>query len=301
MPINTPDINDVKAAFPTMDSIEFIDAGGFKAVYKITTGDSIEALKIIEFQTTPGTTVEEKENEKKELHARVRREVKVLGEIHIPELVKLGNIQLTNIKIGTKEYLAYSEEFISGIDLMKIIRANGERPDEDELRTLLLSLLKAIKVLWSKGIIHRDIKPANIIKTDNISRPFVLMDLGIAYAVDETGITNNTAGVPATIKYVAPEMLYRGFRNTIDWRSDLYTTGLTIYEYAAFKHPLASGADDPGTTLYNAMKKSPKPLKQSRQDLSGKFCALIDQMLKKKQALRPSNLDLLIKNLEAGL
>jgi serine/threonine protein kinase len=301
MPVNVPDLKDVKAAFPTVDTIQFIDAGGYKAVYKVVIGSSVEALKIIEIKTTPGSSGEECEKEKKELYARVQREVSVLGETKIPELVKLGTIPLATASVAGKEYLAYSEEFVEGSDLMKLIRANGARPDETELHTLLLTLLRAIRALWSNSIIHRDIKPVNVMKTGDSTRPFILMDLGIAYAVDEVGITNNTAEIHATMKYIAPEMLYRGFRSTIDWRSDLYTTGLTIYEYAAFKHPLVSGANDPGTTMYNALKKIPKPLKQNRQDLSGKFCMLIDQMLKKKQALRPSNLDMLIKNLEAGL
>jgi serine/threonine protein kinase len=213
----------------------------------------------------------------------------------------LGAFELAPIVISGKEYLFYSEEFINGKDLRKVINEKGSWPDENELKMLMIALLKAIRALWSKGIIHRDIKPANIMKTADPVRPFVLMDLGIAFSVDETGITSNTASIPATIKYIPPEMLFRGFRNTIDWRSDLYSAGLSVYEYAAFRHPLARGSDDAGTTLYNALKKTPRSLKDMRQDLSGKFCALIDQMLKKKQALRPANIELLIRNLEAGL
>jgi serine/threonine protein kinase len=301
MAIIPPDLKDVKTAFPSASDIEFLDAGGYKAVYKISIGSKIEALKIIELRTTPGASDEEKEKERTDLRARINREVSVLGEMNIPELVKLGAIKLAPTLIGNREYLAYSEEFISGKDLMKLITANGPRPDEMELRVLLSTLLKAIRSLWSRGIIHRDIKPANIMKTADRARPFILMDLGIAFAVDEAGITTNSASIPATIKYVPPEMLFRGFRNTIDWRSDLYSAGLSVYEYAAFRHPLARGSDDAGTTLYNALKKTPKFLKEMRQDLSGKFCALIDQMLKKKQALRPANIELLIRNLEAGL
>jgi eukaryotic-like serine/threonine-protein kinase len=301
MSITAPELKDVKAAFPSIKDIVYLDVGGYKAVYKIALGSKTEALKIIEMHTTAGASQEEKEKERTELRARIHREVSVLAEINIPELVKLGEIKLAPINVGSKEYLAYSEEFVAGKDLMKLINAKGDLPDENDLRLLLLALLKAIRVLWSKGIIHRDIKPANIMKTNDPKRPFILMDLGIAFVVDETGITSNTAAIPATIKYIAPEMLFRGFRNTIDWRSDLYSAGLSVYEYAAFKHPLARGSDDPGTTLYNALKKTPKYLKELRQDLNGKFCALIDQMLKKKQALRPPNIELLIKNLEAGL
>ena len=301
MPIIAPNVKDVKAAFPVISGIDFVAAGGYKAVYKITMRSTVEALKVIEVITTPGAPEEEKQRERTELRARISREVAVLGQVNIPELVKLGTISLCTVAIGGKEYLAYSEEFIPGSDLMKLINAKGPWPEEKELKELFICLLKAIRALWRIGIIHRDVKPANIMKTANPSRPFVLMDLGIAFAIDETGITNNTANIPATIKYIAPEMLFRGFRSTIDYRSDLYASGLTIYEYAAFKHALARGAEDVGTTVYNALKKTPKTLKALRKDLSGEFCLLVDQMLKKKPALRPSNIDLIIKNLEAGI
>jgi eukaryotic-like serine/threonine-protein kinase len=301
MPIIVPDLKDVKTAFPSISNIDFVAAGGYKAVYKIMKGSTFEALKVIEVITTPGAPEEEKQRERTELRARISREVTVLGQLDIPELVKLGTIELCSVLIGGKEYLAYSEEFIQGSDLMKLINANGPRPEEKELSMLFVSLLKAIRALWQIGIIHRDIKPANIMKTANPSRPFILMDLGIAYAIDETGITNNTASIPATIKYIAPEMLFRGFRSTIDYRSDLYASALTIYEYAAFKHALARGAVDVGTTLYNALKKTPKSLKEYRKDLGGELCLLVDQMLKKKPALRPSNIDIIIRNLEAGI
>lgn len=269
MPINPPDPDHIRAAIPSIEDIQFIDAGGFKAVYKISKDGVTEALKIIELRSSPGALGEEREKEQAEIVARVKREVSVLDGIKLPELVKLGSIKLAPVVIDGRDFLAYSEEFIAGSDLMKLISANGPRPEENELRALLLALVKVIRALWAEGIIHRDIKPANIMKTTDAARPFVLMDLGIAYAVDDAGITSNTVNVPATIKYIAPEMLYRGFRNTIDWRSDLYSAALSVYEYAAFKHPLARGSDDAGTTLYNALKKTPKFLREMRPDLNG--------------------------------
>jgi serine/threonine protein kinase len=301
MAIKAPELDSIKKTFPQFDTMEFVDIGGFKAVYKVTAGSSTEALKIIELPSNHALSDEENKAEQTILRARVNREVSVLGGVSLPELVRLGSIPLTTVTIDDRDYLVYSEEFIDGADLRKLIKANGPRPEEKELRILLLTLVKVIGALWTKGIIHRDIKPANIMKTYIPDRTFILMDLGIAYSVDEEGITSNTVNVPATIRYIAPEMLYRGFRNTIDWRSDLYSAALSVYEYAAFHHPLVRETDDLGTTVYNAMKKSPKFLRELRPDLNREFCTLIDQMLKKKQALRPSNIQMLIRNLEAGL
>lgn len=50
-------------------------------------------------------------------------------------------------------------------------------------------------------------------------------------------------------------------------------------------------------TISRALHQSPKPLKNTRPDLSPELCQIVDQMLKKKPALRPANLNTLIERL----
>lgn len=101
-----------------------------------------------------------------------------------------------------------------------------------------------------------------------------------------------------SFRYFAPEMINPEFRETIDYRSDLYTTALTLFEYAAQEHPLARNEEDEIRTVYRAVRQLPKSLKQFRPDLSDFLCQTVDQMLKKKPALRPANLNLLISQLQ---
>jgi serine/threonine protein kinase len=58
-----------------------------------------------------------------------------------------------------------------------------------ELAEIGISLLSAIADLAMKNIIHRDIKPENVIATDLPDRPFILLDLGIAFVVGGTRLT----------------------------------------------------------------------------------------------------------------
>jgi len=296
----TPDENLIKAALPEIQLIKKLDEGGFKAVFLIKNNGKDEALKVILIPAFTG--VADADVLKKEHIARIRREVETLGKCESKEIVKLGNMPLKEITIGTENCLVYSEEFLNGENLWKLLRAGGTKPSEQELKSLFRTLLLSINELWNKhSVIHRDIKPSNVIKLNDPHRPFVLLDLGIAYIVNESGLTVNPGGrMPvATYRYLAPEMLNQNFRDTFDYRTDLYTAGLTVYEYAAQAHPLADDLDDMIRTVSRALRQPPKPLKSLRPDLSDKFCHTIDQMLKKLPALRPANLQNLIKDMEA--
>jgi tRNA A-37 threonylcarbamoyl transferase component Bud32 len=65
------------------------------------------------------------------------------------------------------------------------------KPDLSELVQLTKTLLKAIKLLKENDLIHRDIKPDNAIKLKSPERPFVILDLGIAFKIHGTALTRN--------------------------------------------------------------------------------------------------------------
>jgi serine/threonine protein kinase len=291
-----PDL--IRAALPVLESLSPpLHQGGFKAVYRAVIGGKTEALKLAhipKFQQT-----DEGEALRKEMLGRVRREIEALGKCQCNEIVKLATLAATDVSIGGENFIAYSEEWIDGSNLATILNAKGAKPTEQELRTLFVSLLTAIKEMWGYGYIHRDINPRNVMKTTSAGRTFVLLDLGIAFSIREPGLTYNpTERMVLSFRYFAPEMINPEFRETIDYRSDLYTTALTLFEYAAQEHPLARNEEDEIRTVYRAVRQLPKSLKQFRPDLSDFLCQTVDQMLKKKPALRPANLNLLISQLQ---
>lgn len=289
-----PPNREILKQFPQIKNLELFKSGGFKVVYRAEIGETTEAFKIVELPVVGED--DERKAFKKEAVGRIRREIEALGKCNIRELVRLGSIGFTECSFGGTDYVAYSEEFLDGPDLWTLIRRLDALPGESELKNLFSCLIRTIKELWKFGYIHRDIKPLNVIKLSDSARPFVLLDLGIAYCVRETAITYNPdlRLPPATYRYMAPEMAFPNFRSTLDYRSDLYSAALTVYEYGAKKHPLARNAEDEIQTIRRAVNDPPIPLKQQRTDISDSFCQLIDQMLKKKPALRPSDLESLI-------
>jgi len=298
------DPDTLKQHIPGLDSVEPSFAhGGFKSVYAVFVKGKKEALKVLRIRRMddPGADPDLAEAFCEEQVARVRREVDALRKCRVPELVKLASIAPVQFTANSETYIAYSEELLEGHDLWKLITSHGQPPALSELIELFRSLLRCIEELWKHGLVHRDIKPANVIKTPNPARPFVLLDLGIAFSVYETSLTAMAEDrmPPATYRYLAPEMMQPDFRERLDFRTDLYTTGMTVFEYAAGRHPLARDSDDMMRTISRALRQQPTPLKQYREDLPDTFCSLVDGLLKKKPALRPANLAMLLHKLEA--
>lgn len=300
MAFKAPTPDEIRAEFPQIAGLDFISKGGFKAVYRAEIGDFSEAFKVVHIPNLVGE--EFAEEFRTECLNRVTREVEVLRRCQTPFLVKLGSLSPTPVRLGDEEFIAYTEEYLDGNEL-RILAAGDSRPEESDLRILLGCLLKAIRELWGMGIIHRDIKPGNVMKLQDEERPFVLLDLGIAYSVVDTPLTFDAGHrpPPGTFRYLAPEMLQPNFRVSLDFRSDIYGIGLTAFEYAAGQHPLAESRDDLVTTISRILRERAKPLSQFRPDLSPVLLRTVDQMLKKWPALRPSNLDQLIAGVEERL
>lgn len=282
--------------FPQFQGLQEIGHGGFKTVFKGTVQGQPQVLKVIGIPAPDDPNDDDQVRFQEECVARVRREVEILSRCQSPFMVKLSSVALSEHQINGFTYSIYSEEFLDGADLWALVRTKGSLPDETEAKRLMRCLLEAVKEIWSMRFIHRDIKPANVIKLNDPDRPFVLIDLGIAFGLLETGLT--LQGIPCTNRYLAPEMAQPNFRASLDYRTDLYTIALTVFEYAAGQHPIARDSDDAIRTISRALHESAKPLQSLRPDFSPEFCRLIDQLLKKKPALRPANFDRLIAQTE---
>jgi serine/threonine protein kinase len=281
-----------------LNGFRFIKSGSFKSVYQVTTTEGVnEVLKIIRLPQDVSSD-EARALRQQEL-GRAKREIELLGQMSSPYVVKLGTLTPTLMDVGGEPCMAYTEEMLLGHDLEAVI-AERKQPTSDEIKKLLSSMAQAIRALWSQNkTVHRDIKPANIFATGAAERPYVLLDLGIAYNVNEPGLTVNPSHIPATPLYMAPEMLDPNFRETLSYRADLYSAGVTTFEFATGgTHPLAKTGDHLAKTLTRILHQEPLRLASLRPDLPASLTSLIDQLIKKNPALRPGNITLILNQLQ---
>lgn len=286
-----PSIDDLKAYLPDVEIGEVLGEGGYKIVYRCRINGIAEALKIVHVPKDPNDETVEDEN----VH-RLMREINLLGACTSPFLVKLGSMAPTTFSIGGEDFVIYSEEVLEGLSLRQHITA-GHRPDMKELVSVARCGFAAVADLWQQNVVHRDIKPDNVMALSDKARPYVLLDLGVAFVVGGTPLTRDPRSVHGTLYYLAPEMLDANFRENLDLRADLYAVGLTVYEYACGLNPFMRRSDAEFTTLQRIYRDTPPPLQQLRPDLSVGFCKMIDQLLKKRPALRP-NLRSLMRRME---
>jgi len=284
-PVPSEELMQQALGLPTAP--QHIRTGGFKAVYRMhkVSGES-EALKAVYI---PAAISEEDNVRRNQLVARAKREIEALGRCDSPYLVKLGDMAATMHNIGGHDYLVYSEEFLPGDSLNAWI---GKQPptDYETLHALFSILVSLIRTLTRIGYLHRDIKPDNIVDTGLQDRRFVMLDLGIAYKMHGTELTQG-GSPPGTLRYMAPELLRADYKDNMDFRCDLYAAGLTVYVLASGTHPFAPQPEHTYATVYRIMKTRPKPLAVHRPDIPVGFCSLIDRCLRKQPALRFAQLD----------
>ena len=187
--------------------IEQVGVGGMSYVYKAydSKKKKIVAIKMLRDELA----IDEEFVAKFKSEALACKEIKHKNVIGAYDVVDEGNMH----------YIVM--EFVEGTTLNKYIKNKGKLTNEETI-AISLQVAKGISAAHKKGIIHRDIKPQNIVINDK--GIVKITDFGIARAITST--TKNIS-VIGTVHYISPEQV----RNTkVDYRSDIYSFGCTMYE-----------------------------------------------------------------------
>jgi serine/threonine protein kinase len=279
----------IATAFPNLRNIELVGKGGQKVVFRVGIDGRSYALKFALLTEE----IESDEGQFLDVAARAKREVEIMRDCNSPHIVKLGPIGLDFCDIAGQKLLYFSEEFVEGQNVKDIL-ATGARLNPAEIVSLGTHVTSAIQELWSLGKIHRDIKPGNIIKRRG--GDYVLLDAGLAF--DVVGESLSAGFLVGTPPYFSPEQLYYNNRRVLDFRSDLFSLGVTLYEMSTGVHPFWTRGETSQRLFQNIQAVSPPPPSSLNAAIPLELDRIILRLLGKSPHLRYRKCEQLIKALQ---
>lgn len=119
-------------------------------------------------------------------------------------------------------------------DHLKQVHGSTRGPeDHRKAADFIAQVADALDHAHSAGVMHRDVKPQNIL-VDEDERPR-LTDFGLARIVDEATLSQ-TGDLLGTYYYMSPEQVAAN-RSGIDFRTDIFSLGVVLYEMLALRRP----------------------------------------------------------------
>uniref|UniRef100_H2Z8H3 non-specific serine/threonine protein kinase n=1 Tax=Ciona savignyi TaxID=51511 RepID=H2Z8H3_CIOSA len=172
-------------------------------------------------------------------------------------------------------------------DLVKATKGNSLK--EDWIAYICREILKGLQHLHKHKVIHRDIKGQNVLLTENAD--VKLVDFGVSAQLDKTiGRRNTFIGTPY---WMAPEVIAceQNASATYDYRSDIWSLGITAIEMAEGSPPLCDM--HPMRALFLIPRNAPPRLREKRW--APRFQSFVEQTLIKNYHQR-SNTDSLLRH-----
>jgi serine/threonine protein kinase len=183
---------------------------------------------------------------------RFRREAQSAAGLNHPAIVAVYDTgeDHSGLSPATAEVPYIVMEYVEGQTLRDVLKIEGRLPPRRAME-IVAEVCGALDFSHRNGIVHRDIKPANVMITR--AGAVKVMDFGIARAIaDNSATVTQTAAVIGTAQYLSPEQA-RG--ETVDARSDVYSTGCLLYELVT-GHPPFTG-DSPVAVAYQHVRENP--------------------------------------------
>ena len=215
-----------------------------------------------------------------DLQSRFEREAKVVAGLRHPNIVQIFDFDTAE----GHPYIVM--EYLMGPSLAVYLRElhkRNQRLEPIQVARLLISIATALDYAHEQGVVHRDIKPGNIIlhnksKTVSIEQHLtartepVITDFGLV-RIAQSATQTASGAVSGTPAYMSPEQA-QGLK--VDYRSDLYSLGVVLYEMLAGRIPFEG--DTSWTLIFKHINEPPPSI----EGIQPAAQAVIDRALAKK-------------------
>ena len=252
-------------------------AGEMESVGEIADGplayeaEEIDSGKKMTVEVIPAASLEAAVRERLEAEAAA---AKKLIHVNIPALYDFG---------VEDDHLVYVTEGFEGTPAEEWVNAHGPMPVGPVLR-IASQVVSALGVAAVHRINHHALNPANLVlapgQTAEGEWPLIKV-LHFVGVVPTLSGTDTVAAFDKSLHYVSPEQIQKG---TVDFRSELYSLGATMWFLLTGTPPLVAAAGPtavgPAKTAVVAEKIDAVPRKVRR---------LLSQMLSPNPEARPSD------------
>ncbi len=202
-----------------------IGQGGFGAVYCARQPhlDRQVAVKVVL------ASISKLDHQKsRKMILRFDREAQAIARLDHPHILALYEYQAEPIPYLVMPYLV-------GGSLAEELKSSGHRPlPAKGVAIILRQVASALDHAHQQQLVHRDVKPDNLLR--HRDGRILLSDFGIVQFEDDnlTVLTTEKQSSPYTPAYASPEQ-HQGQR--IDYRSDIYSLAIIIYELLCGDRP----------------------------------------------------------------
>ena len=183
-------------------------------------------------------------------------------------------------------------ELVNGKTLKEYIKKHPRLPWQ-EACDYAIQIGQGIQAAHERNIIHRDIKPQNIIM--DASGVLKVTDFGIAKAMEsDKAIAGGTA--MGSVHYISPEQARGGYT---DFRSDIYSLGVVLYEMLAGRVPF--NGDSPVSVALMHIEEEPVNVKCINMDVPADLAYVTMKAMSREQSKRYQKMQDFLDDLRAVL
>jgi diguanylate cyclase (GGDEF)-like protein len=208
-----------------------------------------------------------------DLDSRWQNEFKILRAIDSKWVIKAHALERHK-----KSHILVLEDF-SSITLHNLIKANTLT--FTQRLHIACQLTSALADVHRFQLIHRDLNPSNIL-IDPDTMQLKLCDFALATRLSHKQMPLLNHDLWGKFEYISPEQTGRTNIN-VDYRSDLYSLGVTLYELFSGRLPFT--AQNAMTLLHSHIARAPEPLIELKQEVP----IVISDIVTKLMAKSPDN------------